>query len=170
MNFKNIVWAIGRVFTSLWDAVNSVSFVWCISLSLLAKLTEKFLFKDWEYLVFLGVIFAMDWFFGTWWSVKSGTFSFERLYEVIAKVVVYAGILVMGHVLTYFTISGKAAGMSVLTFTFYWLLLSYECHSALKNMGRVYPRAAFIQWAENRLYEIIQTKQKKALGDEQTQS
>lgn len=163
MNFKHILLAIPKIFISLFETINAISFAWYIGWALLVEIIKKFVFNDWDFLLFLLVPFVLDTFFGTWASIKDGTFRFERFYELIAKVFVYLGILVLGHALSSFTVAGKVTGYGVVANGFYTILITYESHSALKKMGKVYPKAAFIQFAEQWLYTIIRAKQGKAL-------
>lgn len=170
MNFKTILVALFKTFKSVAFSINWASFFLSLSLAGFIQAIQKYIFRDWTFLIFLAIPFMMDWFFGTWASIKKGTFSFEVLYNVIAKIAVYFGILVLGHNVSYFEIDGKLVGYPILKHTVYSLLILYESHSCLKNMGVVYPGLALIQWLEEKLYEFIKSKQTLNLKVDGTES
>lgn len=126
------------------------------------QLIQQYIFKDWEYLNFLIVLFVLDTVFGVWKSIKDKTFDFDKIWDVIAKAFVYGGVLVVGHVLSYFTVDKNVSGYGFVANVFYSMLILFEARSALRNMGEVYPNAAFIQWAEGKISEIIQKRKDAA--------
>jgi len=127
---------------------------------------EKYIFRDWELLQFLGVLFVLDTFFGTWAAVKKHRakqqdFSFAIWMDFIGKAFVYLGVLAVGHVLEYITMGGKGIGYGWLSRALYTMVMLYEARSVFKNMGVVYPALDWLQIVERKLGELIDRQTKK---------
>lgn len=127
---------------------------------------EKYIFRDWELLQFLGVLFVLDTFFGTWGAIikhraKQQDFSFDIWMDFIGKAFVYLGVLMVGHVIEYITMGGKNIGYGWLSRALYTMVMLYEARSCFKNMGVVYPAIDWVQAIEKKLGELIDKESKK---------
>lgn len=127
---------------------------------------EKYAFSDWELLQYLGVLFVLDTFFGTWAAVKKHIakqqdFSFEIWMDFIGKAFVYLGVLSVGHVIEFITMGGKVIGYSWLSRILYTMIMLYEARSVFKNMGVVYPAVDWVQSVEKKLGELMDREIKK---------
>ena len=157
----DIVNGMSRYIEGLWLAVNFKTILVASFSGFLMQLIQQYIFKDWQYLKFLLIVFLLDTFYGIWRRVKEGTFNFNKLWDIVAKVFVYAGFLIVGHVLSYFTVNGEVAGYGYVANGFYIMLLLFESRSALRNIGAIYPSLAIVQYLENKISQLIEAKQQK---------
>ena len=132
----------------------------------LMSYVEKYIFRDWELLQFLDVLFVLDTFFGTWAAVKKHRvreqdFSFAVWMDFVGKAFVYLGVLMVGHVIEFITMGGKGIGYGWLSRSLYTMVMLYEARSVFKNMGVVYPALDWVQAIEKKLGELIDKESKK---------
>lgn len=71
---------------------------------------EKYIFSDWEFLIFLGVIVAVDTLLGVVKALYLREFSSKGFGMLLRKILVYAGALVATSALVRFTVDGAPQG------------------------------------------------------------
>lgn len=155
-------WGLSFALSALYELLLQVNIP---TFSVLAYI-EKYIFKDWELLQFLGVLFVLDTFFGTWGAIikhraKEQDFSFAIWMDFVGKAFVYLGVLMVGHVIEYITMGGKSIGYGWLSRILYTMIMLYEARSCFKNMGVVYPDIDWVQTLEKKFGELIDRESKK---------
>ena len=78
-----------------------------VALSCLMVFTNKYLFDDWQYLIFLGVLIIIDTIGGIVRRWKDRTISSSGFAKFFLKLIVYGIFLITIHVLTHFTVRGQ---------------------------------------------------------------
>lgn len=132
------LFVVAGVFTPVWAFIN------------------KWLWSDWEFLQWLGILIAADLASGIFKSwMKKETIASEGLRKTIIKFAQYGGLLIVVHVLENFTIKGETVGIySWMTVPSYTLLMGVEALSILENLqelNRKFKMGDFI----NRIKETI---------------
>lgn len=98
---------------------------------------ERYVFSDWNFLIFLGVLITVDTFLGTGYAIKSGAFAPRKFTGLLVKGVVYGSILIIGHIFENFQVSGNPMdGGYYLKVIFYTGILIVEATSIIKNIGK----------------------------------
>lgn len=117
-----------------------------IPISPIVDLTEKYLFKDWEFLKFLVVLIIIDTIISWIYHILHKDFSSKGIGMIFIKLIVYAALLIVGHVLGNYTIDGHASE------TFTWFrslmctaLLVRESISIIENVGKLNPNLVPLQ-------------------------
>jgi len=112
-----------------------------ISLSPIFTFIQKYLYNDWEFLIWLLILVTIDTMTGVWKSYKQKQISSKGFSQVITKITVYGIFLIVVHILQYFTIDNKT------TEIFNWLdnvafstLLAREAISIFENLAMIEPR------------------------------
>lgn len=72
----------------------------------LLNFVERYIFSDWQFLIFLLVLIGMDTTLGVYRSWQKKSLSSQDFSRLFAKLVLYLLLLVLTHVLVSFTISG----------------------------------------------------------------
>jgi len=70
-----------------------------------------YVFNDWQYLGFLTVLVTIDTILGTYKAIKNKSLESKAYGRVLEKVLLYASVLVVAHVMTRFTIAGRESGL-----------------------------------------------------------
>lgn len=103
-------------------------------------LVEKYLFADWQFLVFLAILIMLDTTLGfaqAWREKRVDSEDFAALFK---KVIVYMVLLILTHVMVHFTVAGAPNPIfGWLSSTIYSALMVRESLSILKNLGRIHP-------------------------------
>jgi len=102
---------------------------------------ERYLFNDWNFLAYLGVLIAVDTIFGVqhhWVKHSISSRAFSRLFT---KCGIYVGLLVLTHVLTSFQVHGKPQVLFAWFDTFmYSCMMAREGLSILEHIAFIEPR------------------------------
>lgn len=99
---------------------------------------EKFIFSDWNFLIYLGVFISLDTLLGLGLALYYWQVSAKKFGGIAVKGIIYGPVLIIGHVFENFEVSGNPMeGGYYLKFIFYTGLLAVEGISIIKNLGRV---------------------------------
>lgn len=102
---------------------------------------ERYLFNDWNFVAYLGVLVAVDTVFGVqhhWVKHSVSSRAFSRLFT---KCGIYLGLLVLTHVLTSFQVHGKPQILFAWFDTFmYSCMMAREGLSILEHVAFIEPR------------------------------
>ena len=102
---------------------------------------EKYLFNDWNFLAYLGVLIAVDTVFGVQHHWVQHTISSRAFSRLFTKVFIYMGLLVLTHVLTTFQVHGKPQVLFSWFDTFmYSCMMAREGLSILEHVAGIEPR------------------------------
>lgn len=102
---------------------------------------EKFIFDDWEFLTYFAILIFLDTVLGFIKHLKLGSISSLAWGKILVKLLIYGSILIMAHILTEFTIDGKAMKLFQWIKTFaYAALIVKEGISILENIGSINPK------------------------------
>ncbi|MFW5659246.1 MAG: phage holin family protein [Bacteroidota bacterium] len=71
------------------------------------QFVERFLWSDWEFAAFLGILIILDTLTGLIAAWQTRSVSSRKLERVLIKVTAYAVLLITMHVLSHHTIAGK---------------------------------------------------------------
>lgn len=107
----------------------------------LKELFAKYLFDDWDFVVFLVLIIALDTIFGIWKSVKQKgwkSISSEKMERLLVKVLLYFGVLCVSHMLGSFTIHGQVNNyFTWVDSALYGYMMAREAYSVLENISAI---------------------------------
>jgi len=119
--------------------------------------TEKYIFADWEFAIFLFIMMMLDTMVGIWKHWVRKTISSEGFSAFFTKFIVYAVTLVLVHNLTNYTEVGEKNGLfSWIDNIIYALLMAREALSILEGM---------VEINENLLPKWVRTHLMKSLKD-----
>jgi len=112
-----------------------------ISIDWLLKLGqyfETYIFHDWGFIKYLGILIVVDTLIGIYKAKKQKKFSWKKLGKLQDKLITYISILVLVHVITSFTVEDKVVTL------FHWIrlgalsgIMAKEAVSILKNLAAV---------------------------------
>lgn len=106
----------------------------------LSQLFEKYLFNDWQYLIFLVTIVFIDSILGAYAAYKRQELSSRGWGKIIEKLLIYFSFLVMTHVLMFVTINGQVVTLfSWLDDTLFFAILIREAISIVENAALINP-------------------------------
>ena len=107
----------------------------------LYEIFTKYVFADWQFLIFVSVMVALDTLLGTWLSVKGKGFDPKILFtRLIEKMVLYMTLLIMAHVLSSFTIQGNPNDIyRWFVIALYSIIMGKESWSILTNINKLDP-------------------------------
>jgi phage-related holin len=104
------------------------------------QLFEQYVFADWQFLTFLGVLVCIDTLLGLIKSYKTGSLSLRFFGLVAGKVLIYACFLVLAHIVSHYTIEGvKNEFFGWFNNFAYSAIIVRESISVLENMGAIRP-------------------------------
>lgn len=102
--------------------------------------TEKYIFKDWEFVKYLIVLIVIDTAMSWTYHIIHKDFSSKGFGMIFIKLLIYASLLIVAHVLGSYTIDGQQSN------TFTWFrslmctaLLVREAISIIENVGKINP-------------------------------
>lgn len=99
---------------------------------------ERYIFSDWSFLIWLLVLIVLDTALGFGYAVVKWQVSPGKLAGVLVKMVVYGSVLIVGHVLENFEVSGETIpGGLYFKMTIYAAVMIVESISILKNLGKI---------------------------------
>lgn len=108
--------------------------------AVLSELFEKYLFNDWQYLIFMVTLVAIDSVLGAYAAYKRKELSSKGWGKIIEKLLIYFSFLVMTHVLMFVTINGqKVTLLSWLDDTLFFAILIREAISVVENAALINP-------------------------------
>lgn len=106
----------------------------------ISELFEKYLFSDWQYLIFLVTIVGIDSILGAYAAYKRHELSSKGWGKIIEKLLIYFSFLVMTHVLMFVTINGQPVTLlSWLDDTLFFAILIREAISVVENAALINP-------------------------------
>jgi toxin secretion/phage lysis holin len=113
---------------------------------------EKYLFSDWDFLVFLFIVIALDTVTGVWKHFKKGTVSSQGFGGVIIKTIIYGMFLILVHALVSFPNKPAAAQdiADLLELFGYSGMIFREGLSVIENIEEIRPKT-FPSWLIKRL-------------------
>lgn len=80
---------------------------WSIPTTLILEFVEKWIYSDWDFLVFLGILIVLDTISGFVKAYKTNSVHSKKFADLIIKVLIYILLLITIHVLMNFTVNGK---------------------------------------------------------------
>lgn len=107
---------------------------------------EKYVFADWQFLVFLLILIAVDTIVGFLYAWRTNSLDSEDFSKLFIKVISYLLILILTHVMVHFTVNGQVNNLfGWFNSAAYSSLMIRESLSILKNLGKLYPGLIFPQ-------------------------
>jgi phage-related holin len=104
-------------------------------------LIEKYLFNDWNFLAYLGVLIVVDTVFGVQHHWRAHSISSREFSRLFTKCGIYMGLLVLAHVLTTFQVHGKPQVLFSWFDTFmYSCMMAREGLSIMEHIAGIEPR------------------------------
>jgi toxin secretion/phage lysis holin len=120
-------------------------------------LVEKYLFNDWEFLIYLFIMIAFDSLLGFLKNWKRKTLSSKAWGQVIFKLISYMSLLIVAHIFVSFRIGGVKVEL------FDWFeklvltsLMVKEGISIIENVGSI-NETWVPKWLLNKLKEFDET-------------
>lgn len=112
--------------------------LWAILLTPLMVFIERYIFSDWNFLIFLSVFICIDTSLGFGHAFYNKILDAKKFSGILVKGIIYGPILIIGHVFENFEVSGNPMeGGYYLKVIFYTGLLVVECISIVKNLGKI---------------------------------
>jgi len=119
---------------------NSFLMIYASIFAVLSEIFEKYLFSDWQYLVFLVIMVAVDSVLGAYAAYKRQELSSKGWGKIIEKLLIYFSFLIMTHVLMFVTIAGQPITLlSWLDDTLFFAILIREAISVVENAALINP-------------------------------
>lgn len=104
------------------------------------NIIEKYIFSDWEFLIFLFILVALDTITGIWKHYKLQTISSSGFSGFFTKVIVYCLFLIVIHILGNFTDNKiSLAALEWVEQVAYGALIVRESISIIENLGVIHP-------------------------------
>lgn len=111
-----------------------------VSLSFLVKLFEKYIFSDYEFLIFLIVIVSIDTVIGFLKAFHLHNVSSKGFSLIFTKFIVYTSLLILTHTLKHYTVAGEPNHIFGWIDNFiYSAIILREAISILENIAAIYP-------------------------------
>jgi phage-related holin len=129
---------------------------WIFSLAIapFVGFVETYLFSDWQFLRFLGVLIALDTGLGMAMSWRTRRISSNRFARLFQKSIVYLTLLVLVHVLCHFTVEGQRNQLFDWFSSFvYAAIMVREGISILEHLASLNPKL-LPPWILQRLLEL----------------
>jgi phage-related holin len=109
-------------------------------LTALAKLVEHYLFNDWRFAGWIGLLLVIDTITGFLVALVRGEVSSKAWGMIVRKLVAYGSVLIITHILTSFEVQGnKNTLFEWFTQIAYAALVVRESISILENVGKLAP-------------------------------
>lgn len=77
-----------------------------ISLSTVSNFINVYVYSDWDFLIWLGVLICADTFLGTIYAIKESVWSSTKASKFFFKIFLYCIVLIVVHVLVKFKVDG----------------------------------------------------------------
>jgi toxin secretion/phage lysis holin len=121
--------------------LTSAKTLFSLGAALVLTFVEKYLFNDWNFLAYLGVLIVVDTVFGVQHHWVQHTISSRAFSRLFTKCIIYMGLLVLTHVLTTFQVHGKPQVLFSWFDTFmYSCMMAREGLSILEHIAGIEPR------------------------------
>ena len=115
---------------------------------------ETYIYEDWGFLKFLLVLVVVDTLLGLYRAIRQKNLSSKAWGMVLDKVISYTSILIMIHVLSFFTVGGKVVeAFTWIKVIAYSMLMVKEGISILENVGAINSRLV-PKWILKKLKEF----------------
>jgi toxin secretion/phage lysis holin len=104
------------------------------------KFIQTYIYSDWDYLVFLGILISIDSALGMLNAWRKHSFSSKGFGQILTKIFVYSAILITVHILSTFTIEGTHP--SIINYGDNFIMTSMiirEVISIFENASLIYP-------------------------------
>jgi hypothetical protein len=99
---------------------------------------ERYIFSDWPFLIFLTVLVVLDTALGFGYAFSISQVSARKFSGILVKIVVYGSVLVVGHVVENFSVSGLTIpGGVYFKITIYASVVVLEGLSIFRNLGKI---------------------------------
>lgn len=122
------------------ELTNIMLLVYASVFAAVSEIFEKYLFSDWQYLIFLIILVGIDSLLGAYAAYKRQELSSKGWGKIIEKLLIYFSFLVMTHVLMFVTINGqKVTLLSWLDDTLFFAILIREAISVVENAALINP-------------------------------
>ena len=97
---------------------------------------ETYIYNDWDYAKFLLIPVILDTLLGIYVAKRLGKFRWFALNKVLEKLVIYLTMLVLAHVMSTFTVSGKPVGIfNWAKMAIFSAIMVKEAYSILRNLA-----------------------------------
>lgn len=111
---------------------------WAVFFLPIVAFIERYVFADWEFLIFFAVLVALDTLLGTVFAIQQRCLSPRKYGSVLVKIIVYGSILIFGHIISHIEISDqRIPGGFAFTFLCYAGMVGVEGISILRNAGKI---------------------------------
>lgn len=111
---------------------------WALFFAPILIFIERYIFSDWEFLIFLIVLMCLDTLLGFGYAFWKGQISPSKLGNILVKIVVYGSVLVVGHVIENFRVSGETIpGGGYFKMVIYTAVIIVEGLSIIRNAGKL---------------------------------
>jgi hypothetical protein len=133
-----------------------------LPLAAIIEATQKYLFSDFEFLIWLTIAMIVDLITGitkVWVKKGMSAITSEGLRKTVAKLIQYGMFLIITNVLVNFTVKGEA--ISPLAFIGDWsfiLLIMIEIKSVYENIIEMRPGLDFVKKIITSISQIIKSK------------
>lgn len=112
--------------------------LWAIFFAPVMIFVERYIFSDWNFLIFLAVFICLDTVLGLGYALYKWELSAKKAAGIFVKAIIYGPVLIIGHVFENFEVSGEPMeGGYYLKVIFYTGLLIVESISIVKNLGKI---------------------------------
>ena len=154
---KTLLTKLSTFFTS-----NILAFKIGIMYSATLSVVEKYIFADWQYLIFLMVLIGIDTGLGFILAIRKKNISIDKARRLLHKFVIYFSVLCVTHILANFTVNGKPQALfgTWFTTTVYASLLAMEGLSIFRNLS-IFKPGMIPPWITKRLKEFTDTGELK---------
>lgn len=124
---------------------------------------DTYIFSDWQFVTFLMVLIIVDTLLGTYNAYKKKKLESRAYARLFEKILLYAGLLILTHVLMRFPVAGAATGLfNWLDDTLYCAIMVREALSIFENIAEIKPNFLPI-WLVSRFKKFDETGQFKDL-------
>lgn len=132
----------------------AIMFLVAMPVSAILEFINKYLYHDTDYLIFLGVLIALDTILGFCKHWITGDVSSQGFADFGKKILLYASVLILSNVLMHFTINGAAPIYTSWFGTFSCtMLMVRESISIVENIEAIRP-GFFPLWVIKRLKDF----------------
>ncbi|MEL6558354.1 MAG: phage holin family protein [Bacteroidota bacterium] len=118
---------------------------------------EKYIYSDWEFVIYLIIMITLDTVLGMAIAYKNKEISAVGFNKVIIKLITYGVLLIVTHILHSFKINGDTNQLlGWFNYLAYSAIMIRETISIVENLIRIKPNA-LPKWLIERLYKFDDT-------------
>jgi hypothetical protein len=111
---------------------------WAIFFVPIFAFIERYLFSDWEFLIYLSISMALDTALGFGYAAWHRQISVEKFGSILVKLIVYGSVLIVGHGVAHVTIKGTGIpGAEYFTMLCYASIFLKEAFSIIRNIAKL---------------------------------